>query len=116
MVDRSDEVFHYSGEILTSMPARSMREGLFGKSLEDALQTFFENYPQLIPGKQIDPGNDDPPRFIGIKLRLPRFVLPIPELCAPCVDRNLPACPGGLHSVGIYPRYITGGLRSPTSG
>ena len=56
MSNRSDEVFHLKGENLTPLPIRSMREGLLGKSLEDALQIFFEKYPQIIPGKQIDPG------------------------------------------------------------
>jgi hypothetical protein len=71
MVDRSDEVFHFSGERLTPMPSRSMREGLLGKTLEDALQTFFENYPQIIPGKQIDPGSEDPPRFVLLRREMP---------------------------------------------
>jgi len=71
MPNRSDEVFHFNGAKLTPMPFRSMREGLFGKTLEDALQTFFENYPQIIPGKQIDPGSDDPPRFVLLRREMP---------------------------------------------
>lgn len=71
MSTRSNEVFHLKGENLTPMPLRSMRQGLLGKSLEDALQTFFENYPQIIPGKQIDPGSDDPPRFTLLRREMP---------------------------------------------
>lgn len=71
MQDRSDEVFHLDGEKLIPMPSRSMREGLLGKTLEDALQTFFENYPQIIPGKQIDPGSEDPPRFVLLQREMP---------------------------------------------
>lgn len=71
MPDRSDEVFHFDGEKLTPMPSRSMREGLLGKTLEDALQTFFENYPEIIPGKQIDPGSEDPPRFVLLRREMP---------------------------------------------
>jgi len=71
MQDRSDEVFHLDGEKLIPMPSRSMREGLLGKTLEDALQTFFENYPQIIPGKQIDPGSDDPPHFVLLRREMP---------------------------------------------
>lgn len=71
MPNRSDEVFHFNGDKLTPMPFRSMREGLFGKTLEDALQTFFENYPQIIPGKQIDPGSNDPPRFVLLRREMP---------------------------------------------
>ena len=64
-------IFHLKGEKLTPMPLRSMREGLLGESLEDALQTFLENYPQIIPGKQIDPGSDDPPRFVLLRREMP---------------------------------------------
>jgi hypothetical protein len=71
MPNLSDEVFHLNGEKLTPMPLRSMRKGLLGKSLEDALQTFFENYPQIIPGKQIDPGSEDPPRFVLLRREMP---------------------------------------------
>jgi len=71
MSNQYDEVFHLKGENLTPMPLRSMREGLLGKSLEDALQTFFEKYPQIIPGKQIDPGSDDPPRFALLRREMP---------------------------------------------
>jgi hypothetical protein len=71
MTDRSDEVFHFNGHKLTPMPSRSMREGLLGKTLEDALQTFFEKYPQIIPGKQIDPVSDDPPHFVLLRREMP---------------------------------------------
>jgi hypothetical protein len=71
MSNRSDEVFHIMGENLTPMPLRSMREGILGTSLEDALQTFFEKYPQIIPGKQIDPGSDDPPKFALLRREMP---------------------------------------------
>lgn len=82
MPNRSDEVFHFNGDKLTPMPFRSMREGLFGKTLEDALQTFFENYPQIIPGKQIDPGSDDPPRFVLLRREMPVGDLPLDHLFA----------------------------------
>lgn len=71
MTDRSDEVFHFNGHKLTPMPSRSMREGLLGKTLEDALQTFFEKYPQIIPGKQIDPVSGDPPHFVLLRREMP---------------------------------------------
>jgi hypothetical protein len=48
-----------------------MREGLIGKTLEGALQTFLEKYPQIIPGKQIDPSTEDPPRFILLRREMP---------------------------------------------
>ncbi len=71
MPNRSDEVFHFNGDKLTPMPFRSMREGLLGKALEDALQTFFEKYPQIIPGKQIDPVSEDPPHFVLLRREMP---------------------------------------------
>ena len=48
-----------------------MREGLLGKTLEDALQTLFEKYPQIIPGKQIDPVSEDPPHFVLLRREMP---------------------------------------------
>jgi hypothetical protein len=53
------------------MPSRSMLEGLLGKTLEDPLQTLFESGPQIIPGKQIDPGTEDPPRFVLLRREMP---------------------------------------------
>ena len=67
----SDEVFHFNGQKLTPMPLRSIREGLLGKTLEDALQTLFEKYPQIIPGKQIDPVSEDPPHFVLLRREMP---------------------------------------------
>jgi hypothetical protein len=71
MPNRSDEVFRLNGDKLSPMPSRSMREGLWGKTLEDALQTFFEKYPQIIPGKQIDPVSEDPPHFVLLRREMP---------------------------------------------
>ena len=71
MPDASDEVFLLKGKDLEPMPARSMREGLLGETLEGALQRFFEQYPQIIPGRQIDPNTDDPPRFILLRREMP---------------------------------------------
>jgi hypothetical protein len=71
MPKRSDIVFHLNGDKLTPMPSRSMRDGILGKNLEDALQTFFERYPEIIPGKQIDPVTEDPPRFVLLRREMP---------------------------------------------
>ena len=67
----SDEIFHIRGGKFTSLPARTMRDGLFGKTLEDALQTLLVKHPQVIPGKQIDPSSDDPPRFVLLRQEAP---------------------------------------------
>jgi hypothetical protein len=48
-----------------------MRIGLFGKTLEDALQSLLQNYPQIIPGKQIDPVSEEPPRFVLLRREMP---------------------------------------------
>ena len=63
MTTPSDEIFILKGEKLDSLPVLSMRKGLLGKNLEEALQTLLEKYPQIIPGRQIDPVSEDPPRF-----------------------------------------------------
>jgi len=68
---KSDEIFIIDKDKLNSLPSRSMREGLFGKTLEDALQTLLENYPQIIPGKQIDPVSENPPQFVLLRREMP---------------------------------------------
>lgn len=70
-MNKSDEIFLLNGENLEPLPARTMREGFFGETLEAALQRFFEKYPQIIPGKQINPGSDDPPRFVLLRREMP---------------------------------------------
>ncbi len=67
----SDEIFLLDGEQLNPLPARSMKAGLFGKNLEDALQTMLQRYPQVIPGKQIDMVSEDPPRFALLRREVP---------------------------------------------
>lgn len=71
MQNQSDEVFLLEKEGLRPLPARSMRAGLFGKTLEDALQSLLQRYPQIIPGKQIDPVSEDPPRFALLRREMP---------------------------------------------
>ncbi|MDP6379763.1 MAG: hypothetical protein QF662_00340, partial [Phycisphaerae bacterium] len=61
---QSDEVFVIQDGRLRSLLSRSLRDGLLGTTLEDALQKLIEEYPQIIPGSQISPGSDDPPRFV----------------------------------------------------
>lgn len=64
MARKYDEVFVIEGEDLRALPARPLRAGLFGTTLEDALQTLIERYPEVLPGKQMNPSSDDPPRFV----------------------------------------------------
>jgi len=71
MKTQSDEIFLLDDKQLNPLPARSMRTGLFGKTLEDALQTILQKYPQVIPGKQIDTVNEDPPRFALLRREMP---------------------------------------------
>lgn len=71
MSNKSDEIFILRNGEIEPLVSRSMRIGLLGKNLEDALQTLFEKYPQLIPGRQIDPGSEDPPRFILLRREMP---------------------------------------------
>lgn len=71
MPTESDEIFFLEAEQLHPLPVRSMRAGLFGRSLEDALQMLLQRYPQVIPGKQIDPASEDPPRFVLLRREMP---------------------------------------------
>lgn len=71
MPQQVDEIFLINREELQSLPYRSMRQGLWGVSLEDALQTLLQNYPQLIPGNQLDPVREDPLRFVLLRREMP---------------------------------------------
>jgi hypothetical protein len=71
MPTESDEIFFIEAEQLRPLPARPMRAGLFGRSLEEALQMLLQRYPQVIPGKQIDPASEDPPRFVLLRREMP---------------------------------------------
>jgi hypothetical protein len=71
MAESMDEIFFLEDEKLRPLPVRPMQQGLFGTSLEDALQTLLQNYPRLIPGKQIEPDSDAPPRFVLLRREMP---------------------------------------------
>lgn len=71
MNKKSDQVFLIKGESLKSLPERTMRQGFFGKNLEDALQHLIERHPEVIPGEMIEPGSDDPPRFVLLRREMP---------------------------------------------
>lgn len=66
-----DEVFTLKGQALKSVSHRPMRAGISGAQLEDALQKLIEEHPQVIPGSQIEPGSDDPPRFVLLAREAP---------------------------------------------
>src|SRR2546425_1585544 len=67
MPSNSDEVFFIANDKIQPLQARPFKVGLFGKTLEDALQTLIEKQPNLINGRQIEPGSDDPPRFVLLR-------------------------------------------------
>lgn len=71
MQESGDRVFLIRKGEITTIPSRSMSEGLFGKSLEDALQMLFEHYPEILPGNQIAAGSEDPPRFGLLRREMP---------------------------------------------
>lgn len=71
MQSLADEIFILENEKLQPLPNRPLRSGLFGTHLEDALQTLLQNYPEIIPGQQIDPASEDPPRFILLRREMP---------------------------------------------
>jgi len=64
-------VFVIEEKGLRTLPARPFRAGLFGKNLEEALQELIETYPEVLPGKQMDPASDDPPRFVLLHREIP---------------------------------------------
>jgi hypothetical protein len=66
-----DEVFVLDDGDIRALPLRQMRSGLFGKSLEDALQSLFEDYPSILPGSQIDPASEEPPCFALLRREMP---------------------------------------------
>lgn len=68
---RSDSVFYFSQGHIQPLPGRAFRAGLFGKTLEDALQGLIEREPNLLSGRQMEPGNDDPPRFVLLRREVP---------------------------------------------
>jgi hypothetical protein len=59
----SDEIILVEKGEIRSLPSRTFREGLLGKTLESGLQELIEQHPQIIPGSQIAPGRLEPPRF-----------------------------------------------------
>ncbi len=63
-------IFQVQDGEFSALPARSMREGLYGEKLEAALQRVLQEHPEIIPGEQMDPGSDDPPRFLLLKREL----------------------------------------------
>jgi len=63
MAEQSDTVFLMEGDELHPLPARPWRAGLRGETLEAALQSLIEEHPEVLPGRQMDPTSDDPPRF-----------------------------------------------------
>jgi hypothetical protein len=70
-MSNTDEIFRLDNGACEPLLARSMREGLMGKSLEDALQTLLEENPNLIPGKQIAPSSESPPKFVLLRREMP---------------------------------------------
>ena len=71
MPDKSNQVFLIKGEKLFPMPEMPLRKGLFGKTLEDALQTLIARHPEVIPGGMIGPESDDPHRFVLLRREMP---------------------------------------------
>jgi hypothetical protein len=60
----ADEILRIEKGEMRTMASRTFREGFMGKSLEDGLQELIEKYPAILPGRQIAPGREDPPRFM----------------------------------------------------
>jgi hypothetical protein len=70
-MNADDEIYLVRGEEIHALRSMSMRSGQFGEGLEVALQNLFQKHPNIMPGKQIDPGSDDPPRFVLLRRDMP---------------------------------------------
>jgi len=71
MPESTDEIFLLKEAKLESLPARSMKDGFLGKSLEDALQYVLEQNPNLIPGRQIASSGQSVPKFVLLRREMP---------------------------------------------
>ncbi|RQD75650.1 MAG: hypothetical protein D5R97_05665 [Candidatus Syntrophonatronum acetioxidans] len=67
----TDEIIFVDKGEMRTIPSRSFREGLLGKTLEEGLQELIENHPGLVPGSQVMPGREDPPRFALLCREMP---------------------------------------------
>jgi len=71
MSEDSDEILALNGSEIRRLPARPFRAGLFGETLEAALQALIARHPEVLPGAQMEPGTDDPPRFALLRREMP---------------------------------------------
>jgi hypothetical protein len=71
MPENPDEILTLNGAEVSRLPARPFRAGLFGETLEAALQTLIERHPEVLSGGQMEPGADDPPRFALLRREMP---------------------------------------------
>ncbi len=67
----TDEVFWITGDERRPLRLRPFREGILGTTLEDALQRLLEKHADVIPGSQMEPGSEDPPRFVLLRREMP---------------------------------------------
>ncbi len=65
MPDRSDEIFLVDSDRLRPLPVRPMRYEMFGKTLEDALQSLLQNCPQIITA-EMEPSPQNAKAFFGL--------------------------------------------------
>ncbi len=71
MAGEMDKVFILRSGKMHALPCRPMKAGVLGASLEEALQKLLQESPEVIPGSQIDPGSDEPPRFVLLRREMP---------------------------------------------
>lgn len=60
-------IFQVQDGNVNPLRVRSLRDGLYGEQLEAALQRLLQEHPEIIPGEQMEPNSDDPPRFVLLK-------------------------------------------------
>lgn len=73
MTDKADKIFTIeNGEPKKTYSSFSFDDEAFGTKLEGALQSLIEKAAEnVIPGSQISPGSDNPPRFMVINREMP---------------------------------------------
>jgi hypothetical protein len=71
MASETDKVFILRNGKMQPVPFRPMKTGILGKSLEEALQILLQKHPEVIPGSQIDPASEEPPKFVLLRREMP---------------------------------------------
>ncbi len=70
-MDAGDDIYIVTDGTLRTLPSVQMREGCLAETGRHALQSILQQYPELIPGRQIAPDEEEPPRFLLLRREMP---------------------------------------------